>query len=132
MNFEDLICPSCGSELKAKDIINNLSCNICKVNFHQQKFTGFLEYLIMNGIIDKVDFFDKTIYGEEINHTSETEEELRDETNPNEYEENRTKIEYMDKKEDLNEVTTDEEEFRKWDGIDEDWREFNRKNSEKD
>ena len=24
------------------------------------------------------------------------------------------------------------EEFRKWDGIDEDWREFNRKNSEKD
>ncbi len=132
MNFEDLICPNCGNELSSEDITRKLSCPHCKVNFHQQKFTGFLEYLIMNGIIDEVDFFDKTIYGEEINHTSETEEELRDETNPNEYEENRTKIEYMDKQEDLNEVTTDEEEFRKWDGIDEDWREFNRKNSEKD
>ena len=77
-----------------------------------------------------VDFFDKTLYGEEISHTSETEEELRDETNPNEYEENKNKIEYMDKKEDLKEVTTDEEEFRKWDGIDEDWQEFNKKNNE--
>tara|TARA_B100000959_G_C14844597_1_gene567500 strand:- start:331 stop:735 length:405 start_codon:yes stop_codon:yes gene_type:complete len=132
MDFEELICPSCGSKLESKDITVKLSCHICKVNFHQKKFTGFLEYLIMNGIIDKIDFFDKTIYGEEINHTSETEDELKDETNPNEYEENRNKIEYMDKKEDLKEVTTDEEEFRKWDGIDEDWREFNRKNTEED
>jgi hypothetical protein len=38
----------------------------------------------------------------------------------------------MDKKEDLKEVTTDEEEFRKWDGIDEDWQEFNKKNTEED
>ena len=36
------------------------------------------------------------------------------------------------KKEDLKEVTTDEEEFRKWDGIDEDWQEFNKKNTEED
>ena len=71
-------------------------------------------------------------YGDEINHTSETEEELRDETNPNEYEENRNKIKYMERTEDLKEVTTDEEEFRKWEGIDEDWQEFNRKNNEKD
>ena len=77
-------------------------------------------------------FFDKNIYGEEINHTSETEEELRDETNPNEYEENRNKIEYMERTEDLKEITTDEEEFRTWDGIDEDWQEFNKKNSEKE
>tara|TARA_B100001123_G_C15163457_1_gene968390 strand:+ start:454 stop:858 length:405 start_codon:yes stop_codon:yes gene_type:complete len=132
MDFEELICPSCGSDLKSAEIALTLSCPICKVNFHNQKFIGFLEYLIMNGIIDKVDFFDKTIYGDEINHTSETEEELKDETNPNEYEENRNKIEYMDKKEDLKEITTDEEEFRKWDGIDEDWQEFNRKNTEED
>ena len=76
-------------------------------------------------------FFDKKIYGDEINHTSETEEELRDETNPNEYEENKNKIEYMERTEDLKEVTTDEEEFRTWDGIDEDWQEINKKNDEK-
>ena len=82
---------------------------------------------MMNGFVTDVDFFDKKIYGEEINHTSETEEELKDETNPNEYEENRNKIEYMERSDDLKEVTTDEEEFRAWDGVDEDWEEFNSK-----
>ena len=28
---------------------------------------------------------------------------------------------------DLKEVTTDEEEFRHWEGLEEDWEEFNRK-----
>tara|TARA_B100000579_G_C22669952_1_gene775148 strand:+ start:118 stop:510 length:393 start_codon:yes stop_codon:yes gene_type:complete len=129
MENEELICPNCGTELPPP-CLKTLSCSTCKVNFRNKKFVGFLEYLMMNGLIGHVDFFDKSIYGEEINQTSETEEELRDETNPDEYEENRNKIEYMDKTEDLREVTTDEEEFRKWDGIDEDWREFNKKNSE--
>lgn len=131
METEELICPSCGTEL-TKVCLASLRCTTCKVNFRHKKFVGFLEYLMMNGLVGDVDFFDKSIYGEEINQTSETEEELRDETNPDEYEENRNKIEYMDKTEDLREVTTDEEEFRKWDGIDEDWREFNKKNSEED
>ena len=30
---------------------------------------------------------------------------------------------------DLKEVTTDEEEFRNWEGIEDDWQEFNRKNN---
>tara|TARA_X000001036_G_C20495054_1_gene731460 strand:+ start:458 stop:862 length:405 start_codon:yes stop_codon:yes gene_type:complete len=130
MDLEEIMCPNCGAELNSQKLANKLFCETCKANFHQKKFIGFLEYLMMNGLLEKVDFFDKTLYGEEISHTSETEEELRDETNPNEYEENRNKIAYMDKKEDLKEVTTDEEEFRKWDGIDEDWQEFNKKNTE--
>ena len=131
MGTENLICPNCGTEL-TKACLASLRCKTCKVNFRHKKFVGFVEYLMMNGLIGDVDFFDKSIYGEEINQTSETEEELRDETNPDEYEENKNKIEYMDKTEDLKEVTTDEEEFRKWDGIDEDWREFNKKDSEED
>jgi len=116
----------------AADLRKNLRCSVCKVNFHQNRYVGFLEYLMMNGYVQELDFFDKTVYGDEINHTSETEEELRDETNPNEYEENRNKIKYMERTEDLKEITTDEEEFRKWEGIDEDWQEFNRKNNEKE
>jgi len=130
MEFDEIICPSCGSKLSEEDLKKVLKCSICKVNFHQNKYVGFLEYLMMNGYIQEIDFFDKAIYGDEINHTSETEEELRDETNPNEYEENRNKIKYMEKTEDLKEITTDEEEFRTWEGIDEDWQEFNRKNNE--
>jgi len=132
MELQEIICPNCGSNLSPGKLAEKLRCHICKADFHQKKFIGFLEYLMMNGLVADVDFFDKKIYGEEINHTSETEEELRDETNPNEYEENRNKIEYMERSEDLKEVTTDEEEFRTWDGIDEDWQEFNKKNNEED
>ena len=132
MELQEIICPNCGSTLLPEKLAEKLRCHICKADFHQKKFIGFLEYLMMNGFVTDVDFFDKKIYGEEINHTSETEEELRDETNPNEYEENRNKIEYMERSEDLKEVTTDEEEFRTWDGIDEDWQEFNKKNNEED
>ena len=132
MELQEIICPNCGSNLSPGKLAEKLRCHICKADFHQKKFIGFLEYLMMNGFVTDVDFFDKKIYGEEINHTSETEEELRDETNPNEYEENRNKIEYMERSEDLKEVTTDEEEFRTWDGIDEDWQEFNKKNNEED
>ena len=128
MHTKDIICPNCGTEL-SESSLSTLRCNLCKVSFKHKKFVGFLEYLMMNGLVGDVDFFDKSVYGEEISHTSETEEELKDETNPDEYEENKNKIEYMDKTEDLNEVTTDEEEFRHWEGIEEDWQEFNRKNN---
>ena len=132
MEFEGLVCPKCSNSLNEKELAKNLNCPHCKTKFHDKKYIAFIEYLMMNGYIQELDFFDKTVYGDEINHTSETEEELRDETNPNEYEENRNKIKYMERTEDLKEVTTDEEEFRKWEGIDEDWQEFNRKNNEKD
>ena len=49
------------------------------------------------------------------------------ETDPDEYEDKSARIKYVDAKHDLKEVTTDEEEFREWDGIEEDWQEFNRK-----
>ena len=132
MALEEIICPNCGTVVLAEELQKRLICKICKVNFRNNKYVGFLEYLMMNGHITEVDFFDKAVYGEEINYTSETEEELKDETNPNEYEENKNKIEYMEKTEDLKEVTTDEEEFRKWEGIDEDWQEFNKKNTNED
>ena len=132
MKLEEIICPNCGTILLPKQISKQLKCTLCKVDFHQQKFIGFLEYLMMNGLINEVDFFDKKIYGDEISQTSQTEDELKDETNPNEYEENKNKIEYMERTEDLKEITTDEEEFRSWDGIDEDWQEFNKKNIEED
>ena len=45
---------------------------------------------------------------------------------PNEYEDTSQRVNYDDKH-DLKEVTTDEEEFREWEGIEEDWQEFNRK-----
>ena len=104
-----------------------LTCPQCKTNLKNKKYLAFIEFLIMHGIVD-VNFFDQTLYGEEVGRTTE-EEELHDETDPNEYEDQSQRINY-DEKHDLKEVTTNEEEFREWDGIEEDWQEFNKKNNE--
>ena len=127
MVFEGLICPNCSGELDEKRINNgDLKCPHCKVNIKQKKYLAFLEYLMMNGLVNDIDFFDQTLYGDEIKKTVE-EKEQQDETNPDDYEDKASNIDYIEETPDLKEVTTDEEEFRHWEGIEEDWQEFNRK-----
>ena len=48
--------------------------------------------------------------------------------NPEDYEDKSEKLKNYDEAVDLKEVTTDEESFRVWEGVDEDWEEFNKKN----
>ena len=126
METEELICPSCGTEL-SKACLASLRCKTCKVNFRHKKFVGFLEYLMMNGLVGNVDFFDKTLYGDQIEHKTIEEKELEDYTNPGDYEDTTEKFKHFDEQPDLKEVTTDEESFRKWDGIEEEWEDFNKK-----
>ena len=89
---------------------------------------------MMNGIVNDIDFFDRTLYGDEIKYKSETEEELLDETNPDEYEDKTFRMKYMDDNPEL------AEEQNKDDGIkdlgklktvdqedEEDWQDFNRR-----
>ena len=49
--------------------------------------------------------------------------------NPDDYEDKASNIDYIEETPDLKEVTTDEEEFRQWEGIEEDCQELNRKNN---
>ena len=125
MAFEGLICPACTTPVEEDILHKALICPHCKTNLKQKKFLAFIEYLIMHGLVD-VDFFDEVLYGEGVKKSVE-EKELEDETDPDEYEDKSERIKYVDIKHDLKEVTTDEEEFREWDGIEEDWQEFNRK-----
>ena len=126
-DIEGLICPACSNPIDEGLLRKKLLCPQCKTNLKDKKYLAFIEFLIMQGIVD-VNFFDQTLYGEEVGRTTE-EEELHDETDPNDYEDRYQRINY-DEKHDLKEVTTDEEEFREWDGIEEDWQEFNRKDGQ--
>ena len=128
MTFEGLICPACSTSVDEEILKKKLVCPHCKTNLKQKKFLAFLEFLMMQGLID-VDFFDQVLYGEEVKKTVE-EKELQDETDPEEYEDKSERMQYIEEKHDLNEVTTDEEEFREWDGLEEDWQEFNRKHND--
>ena len=127
MAFEGLICPVCSNTLNEEQLKDKLFCEKCKTNLKQKKFLAFLEYLMQVGIVSDIDFFDPAIYGHEIEHKTTEERELEDFTNPEDYEDKTEKFKNYDENVDLKEVTTDEESFRKWDGIDEDWEDFNKK-----
>ena len=132
MAFEGLICPACSTSLNEEQMIKcDLVCENCKTNLKQKKYLAFLEYLMMVGIVPNVDFFDKTIYGDEIEQKTVEEKELEDYTNPEDYEDATEKFKHFDETVDLKEVTTDEETFRQWDGIEEDWEDFNKKEKKK-
>ena len=126
MAFEGLICPACSNSLDESILEENMICPHCSTNFKQKKFLAFLEYLMMQGLVTNIDFFDQTIYGDEIKLTDE-EKEQTDETNPDDYEDKTSNMDLIEETPDLKEVTTDEEEFRHWEGLEEDWEEFNKK-----
>tara|TARA_Y100000590_G_scaffold372655_1_gene435835 strand:+ start:212 stop:622 length:411 start_codon:yes stop_codon:yes gene_type:complete len=130
MNFEGLICPACSSTLNEDELDQKIVCPHCKTNLKQKKYLAFLEFLMMQGIVD-IDFFDQSLYTVDTTRTVE-ERELQDETDPEEYENKAERMQYIEEKHDLKEVTTDESEFREWDGLDEDWQEFNKKQDSED
>ena len=130
MSFEGIICPVCSGSLKPEDFDKDIICPHCTTKLKQKKYLAFLEFLMMQGLVSDLDFFDESLYGHEI-QKSETEEELLDETIHDEYEDKSEKMEFVDEKHHLKEDATDEEEFRKWEGIEEDWEDFNKENKSK-
>jgi len=132
MTFEGIICPVCSGPLKEENFLGAIVCPHCNTKLKQKKYIAFLEFLMMQGLVTDIDFFDESLYGHEI-QKSETEEELLDETIHDEYEDKSEKMEFIDEKHQLKESDTNEEEFRKWKGIEEDWEDFNKKeNDDKD
>jgi hypothetical protein len=127
MEFEGLICPACATTLDEEVLSEKLLCSECGKDLKQKKYLAFLEFLMMQGIVPNLDFFDETLYGEETKKGIE-EDELKDETDPSEFEDKTEKIDLLEESHDLKETTTDESGFRKWEGLDEDWQEFNRRN----
>ena len=128
MAFEGIICPVCSGSLKEEDFLGNIICPHCTTKLKQKKYLAFLEFLMMQGLVSDIDFFDESLYGHEL-RKSETEEDLLDETIHDEFEDKAEKIEYVDEKHQLKEDSTNEEEFRKWEGIEEDWEDFNKKDN---
>lgn len=123
--LEGIICPVCESTLKEEDLKENLICVECKTDLKDRQFLDFLEYLMTNGIVENLDFFDEDVYSEDIERLEPDEEEDID---PSKFEKKKDILsfyedEYIqsDDGEDLPEVI---EEFQ---GIEEDWEEFNKR-----
>ena len=63
---EGLICPECSIPLIEEDIKESLVCVECKTDLQNSKYLDFIEYLVSNGIVKDIDFFDMKIYKDEI------------------------------------------------------------------
>ena len=129
MDFEGIVCPACSFPLQEEMLENNLKCTNCSTNLKQKKFLGFLEYLMMQGIVSNLDFFDEVLYGDE--RKNEESKELLDETEPNEYEDKSEQFERYEDSLNVDKNITNEEEFREWDGVEDDWQEFNKNKNDK-
>jgi len=123
--LEGIICPVCESTLKEEDLKENLVCVECKADLKDRQFLDFLEYLMTNGIVENLDFFDEDVYSEDIERLEPDEEEDID---PSKYEKKKDILSFYEDEyiqnndgEDLPEVI---EEFQ---GIEEDWEEFNKR-----
>ena len=125
MKVEGLVCPECNEPLTEKKLSDSLVCPNCRTNLKSRKYLDFVEFLMAQGIVTDMDFFDQALYGDDVAIEQDAGES--DETDPNEFERLDHQIKNLDEDVDLNEVTTDEEEFRQWEGIEEDWEEFNRR-----
>jgi len=64
--MEDLVCPECGAALIEADLRESLVCKNCKTKLRDPKYINFLELLVYNDVVDDIDFFDMSLYGNEI------------------------------------------------------------------
>ena len=81
--LEGIICPVCETTLEELDLRASLSCISCKTDLRDRKFLDFLEYLMANGIVENLDFFDVEVYSEDIERLAPEDEE---EVDPSKFE----------------------------------------------
>ena len=73
--LEGIICPICESTLEEIDLKESLTCKSCKNDLRDRKYLDFLEYLMTNGIVEDLDFFDADVYSEDIERLDPSDEE---------------------------------------------------------
>jgi NDP-sugar pyrophosphorylase family protein len=81
-NIKTAIILAGGKGTRLKEVVSDVPKPMAPINNRP-----FLEYLMEVGIVANLDFFDETLYGDEIEHKTVEEKELEDFTNPEDYEE---------------------------------------------
>ncbi len=121
--LEGIICPVCESSLDEANLRQVLRCTVCNTDFKQRQFLDFLEYLMKNGIVENLDFFDTEVYQEDIERLSPEDEE---EIDPSDFEKKKDTFNlYENEMIPQTEEAIDESAFEKFEGLNEDWEEFN-------
>jgi hypothetical protein len=73
--LEGIICPVCEATLEEIDIKESLTCKTCKTDLKDRKYLDFLEFLMANGLVEDLDFFDQKVYSEDVERLEPDDEE---------------------------------------------------------
>ncbi len=76
--LEGLICPICENTIEEIDLKESLKCPNCSVDLKNRKYLDFLEFLMANGIVENLDFFDSAVYSDDIDDLDQTKKEEGD------------------------------------------------------
>jgi len=127
--LEGLICPSCEDTIEEIDLKKSLRCVECKTDLKDRKYLDFLEFLMANGIVENLDFFDQDVYSDDVDDLDQTKEEEGD---PSEYEKKKDVFNIYENELFPKNVEEDQTEgYTEFEGINDDWEEFNEREFEK-
>ena len=73
---DEILSPCCDEEIRVSAIGDKLKCPLCKTNLKQRAFLPFLEYLMENGHVENLDFFDLDLYNQDKESLDSQDEEL--------------------------------------------------------
>ena len=127
--LEGIICPNCGASLEDVDIKESLTCRYCKVNLIDRKYLDFLEYLMANGLIEDLDFFDQKVYSEDVERLEPDDEE---DVDPAEFEKKKDIFSLYESEMEMYKQKAEDEEikgYEDFEGIEEEWEDFNQRDS---
>ena len=127
--LEGLICPACENTIEEIDLKDSLKCTNCKLDLKDRKYLDFLEFLMANGIVENLDFFDQDVYSDDVDDLDQTKEEEGD---PSEYEKKKDVFNIYENELFPKNVEQDQTEgYTEFEGINDDWEEFNERTFEK-
>jgi len=119
--LEGTICPNCGANIIEANLREKLACPHCKKDLKDRSYLDFLEYLMTNGIVENLDFFDAAVYSEDIERFDQEDE---DDVDITEHEKRKDTFNLYE-----NEMVKQQEEeeldYKDFEGLDEDWEDFN-------
>ena len=119
--LEGIICPNCGANINEVELRKKLACPYCKKDLKDRNYLDFLEYLMTNGIVENLDFFDAAVYSEDIERFDQDDE---DDVDITEHEKRKDTFNLYE-----NEMVKQQEEeeldYKDFEGLDEDWEDFN-------
>ena len=74
--IDEVLSPCCDEEIKVSEIGKKLKCPLCNTNLKQRAFLPFLEYLMENGHVENLDFFDLDLYNQDKENLGAEDEDL--------------------------------------------------------